>query len=296
MVKAETVGTEILNKVAVNPMEKQDAYSVAAPETATSGKWLMCPPTFFDVTYEINPWMSTQVVPEGEKAEQQWKGLYDAMIAGGAQVEIIQPIQGLPDMVFTANGGLVFGNKVIIPTFRHPERQGESAYFEKWFDDRGYETYKPTAHFEGAGDALFAGDVLVIGTGPRSNKEALTPVREFLGNPDVIMCTLIDFRFYHLDTCFCPLTPGDVAIFPDAFSSDSLRSLENRFNLIIVSEEDARKFACNAVVLGEKVLHPTCSPAFTKQLKEVSKEGVGLELTEFLKAGGSAKCLCLQLS
>jgi N-dimethylarginine dimethylaminohydrolase len=198
-------------------------------------------------------------------------------------------------MVFTANGGLVNKRKAVIPTFRCVERQGESAFFEQWFGVWGYETFVPKHPFEGAGDGLFVGDVLVIGTGPRSVDAACGPVVEFLEVSDFVKVDLVDPRFYHLDTCFCPITDSSALIFPEAFSKKSVELLRSHFSLIEVSEADACSFACNSVVIGDTVIHPVASPEFSALLDSVGKQGKAVDLSEFMKAGGAARCLSLKI-
>jgi N-dimethylarginine dimethylaminohydrolase len=267
-------------------------------ESAESGvgcRWLMSAPTHFGVSYEINPWMSVKIVPDHQKALDQWITLYDALLEVGAQIELIKPQPGLPDMVFTANGGLVNKRKAVIPYFRCIERQGESVFFEQWFSRLGYETFIPKHPFEGAGDGLFVGNVLVMGTGPRSVDAACASVVEFLEVDDFVKVDLVDPRFYHLDTCFCPITDSLALIFPPAFSEKSVELLRSHFSLIEVSEADACSFACNSVVIGDTVIHPVASPEFSTLLEGIGKQGRAVDLSEFMKAGGAARCLSLKI-
>jgi len=258
-------------------------------------RWLLCAPTHFGVCYEINPWMSVKVVPDNHKSLDQWIALYDALLEVGAHIELIKPQPGLPDMVFTANGGLIHKRKAVIPNFRCVERQGEAAFFEQWFKGWGYETFIPRHPFEGAGDGLFVGDVLVIGTGPRSVEAACGPVVEFLEVNEFVKVELVDPRFYHLDTCFCPLSDTSALIFPPAFSKASLELLHSRFSLYEVNEADACSFACNSVVIGDTVIHPIASPQFSLLLQHLGKQGRAVDLSEFMKAGGAARCLSLKI-
>lgn len=261
----------------------------------SGARWLMCAPTHFGVSYEINPWMSVKIVPDHQESLDQWITLYDTLLEVGAHIELIKPQPGLPDMVFTANGGLINKRKVVIPNFRCPERQGESAFFEQWFGTWGYETFIPEHPFEGAGDGLFVGGVLVIGTGPRSVDAACGSVVEFLEVSDYVKVDLVDPRFYHLDTCFCPITDLSALIFSPAFSKESVELLRSRFSLIEVSEADAYSFACNSVVIGDTVIHPVASPEFSALLESIGKQGRAVDLSEFLKAGGAARCLSLKI-
>ncbi len=264
-------------------------------------RYLMCSPSFFDVSYIINPWMRDNVHATSLRhAEDQWQGVYDA-IARVADVELVGAQPGLPDMPFTANAGLILEDTVVLARFLHPERQHEEEHFEHWFCDKGFAVLKlpGTIPFEGAGDALFdrGRSVLWMGHGHRSSVEAAPYLSRWL-DVEVLPLGLVDDRFYHLDTCFCPLEGGFLLYYPQAFDDASLGRIHEyvpRSHRIAVEERDALQFACNAVNAGRMIILNRASPALGFQLEGLGFEVVQNELTEFMKAGGSAKCLTLRL-
>ncbi|MCI0377826.1 MAG: arginine deiminase-related protein, partial [Gemmataceae bacterium] len=258
---------------------------------------LMCPPDHYGIEYEINPWMSRSRGSAPQRAHHQWHGVYETLVELGVQVELLTPRPGLPDLVFTANAGLVFGQRFFSSRFRHAVRAGESPHFDAWFAAHGYTVeHLPEDHyFEGAGDALFCGPILFAGYRIRS--DALSHLR--LGQAIqriVLPMELVDPRYYHLDTCFCPLAPGEAIYFPKAFDGYGRKVLQSHIpRLIAVEEAEAVRFACNAVVVGKKVILNTGCDRLLRDLQVRGYECTALELDEFLKAGGSAKCLTLRL-
>jgi arginine dihydrolase len=270
-----------------------------SPEQPT---FLMCPPTLYDVNYVINPWMVGNVNQSSrQRATDQWKELYHA-VARVSDVLLVEPQPGSPDMVFTANAGLVFDGTVALSSFYHPERQGEEAHFRRWFQETGFticEVSRETP-FEGEGDALFEADGsrLWAGHGPRTNEKSLRQLTD-LWDVEVIPLRLVDPRFYHLDTCFCPLSNGEVMYYPAAFDAESQTRIQNRYpeaKRICVSEADALRFACNAINIGRTILLNRISSELFAELQLIGYQVIQVELTEFLKAGGAAKCLVLRLS
>jgi arginine dihydrolase len=259
---------------------------------------LMVPPQHYEVLYEINPWMSRGRPASPKVAERQWQGLYRVLTEEmDAEVRLADPCPGLPDMVFTANAGLVSGNRVVLSNFRHPERQGEAEPFARWFEGQGYavERLPEECYFEGEGDALFLGDTLFAGYHFRSDVCSHRLVGELLG-VRTLSLQLADPRFYHLDTCFCPLDAETAAYYPPAFDDYARRVLEvNAPELLAVNDGEAARFACNAVVLGRHVALNSGCPAFEAQLRDRGFLPHPTPLDEFLKAGGSAKCLTLHL-
>lgn len=270
-------------------------------ESAGSHVFLMCPPEYFTVAYIINPWMHGNLRRiDSVVAKQQWRALYDVLIEH-ATVRLVLPQPGSPDMVFTANAGLVKGRRFIASRFRYPERQYEEPYFADWFMDRGYEVslMPRDLPFEGAGDALFdRGEArLWMGHGHRSLQGARDVLQERLG-VEVVLLKLVDNRFYHLDTCFCPLEHGWLLYYPAAFDAPSRGAIEARVpaaRRIAIEEEDALAFACNAVNIDSRVIVSRATPAFVKSLAGCGFEVLQTPLSEFMKAGGSAKCLTLRL-
>lgn len=264
-------------------------------------RYLMCPPDHYEVDYVINPWMVGNVHRSSrERALQQWQALY-RHLSQRAEVKLIQPVPGWPDMVFTANAGLILGSTVVLSRFYHPERQGEQPHFKAWFEEQGYTVYElpPALAFEGAGDALLdrAGRWLWAGYGFRSMLESHPYLAKWLGI-EVLSLRLVDERFYHLDTCFCPLSEGYLLYYPPAFDAYSNRLIEMRVppeKRIPVQEGDAIHFACNAVDVNGTILVNRVSPELEATLQERGFAVVQTELTEFLKAGGAAKCLTLRL-
>ena len=261
---------------------------------------LMCPPAYFDVRYAINPWMNPDGNPvDRKRAFAQWTELRRA-IGAHACVSLVDAQPDLPDMCFTANAGLVHGNTFIGSRFLHAERRGEEEHFRNWFAARGYScaTLPDDIVFEGAGDALHDSSGRIwMGYGQRSSLGAVEALREALA-VEVLALQLVDPRFYHLDTCFSPLRAGGVVYFPGAFSPRSLATIEARFapaERIVASESDATALACNIVDLGHLVVLTRASETLRGGL---ARRGIGVrevDLSEFIKSGGAAKCLVLPL-
>jgi N-dimethylarginine dimethylaminohydrolase len=259
---------------------------------------LLCPPDFYAIRYEINPWMSRRREVDGAQAVEQWRRLRELLVALGCEVEMVRPEVGWPDMVFTANAGLVAGGRFIPSNFRHAERSGEEARYRAWFSTHGFEVDElpPDVCFEGEGDALFCGDVLFCGWPFRTDMAAHELLAERL-NCRSVSLRLVDPRFYHLDTCFCPLDDEAAAWCPGAFDAPSrARLAEEITDLVEVTEEEALRFGCNAVVLGRDVVLPEGCPKLSAALAVREFRTHATPMGEFIKAGGACKCLVLHLN
>ena len=263
---------------------------------------LMCPPTYFAVGYAINPWMHGNVGQlDKALAMRQWNQLHDE-IATVADVVLMEPQPGLPDMVFTANAGTVYRDHCVVSRFYHEERVGEEAHFARFFREHGLEVLElpEDLAYEGAGDSLIdrSHGWLWAGYGFRTDLSTHGTLADWLG-VDVLSIRLVDPRFYHIDTCFCPLAGGYLLYHPPAFSDESQRLIEARVpseKRIEVNVRDAGNFACNAVNVGRKVFLNQASATLRARLEKRGFEVVQVALTEFLKSGGSAKCLTLKLT
>ena len=263
---------------------------------------LMCAPDHYDVDYVINPWMEGNIHKSSrDRAVEQWTKLHH-VLKDHAIVDLVPPAKGWPDMVFTANAGLVLGDQVVLSRFFHKERQGEEPYFKAWFESQGFTVHElpQDLPFEGAGDALFdrEGRWLWAGYGFRSELDSHPYIAKWL-NVEVLSLRLMDERFYHLDTCFCPLSGGYLLYYPPAFDSYSNRLIEMRVpaeKRIAIEEADAVNFACNAVNVEQTVVMNKISDRLKQRLTEAGFTVIETPLTEFLKAGGAAKCLTLRVT
>jgi lysine-ketoglutarate reductase/saccharopine dehydrogenase-like protein (TIGR00300 family) len=223
-------------------------------------------------------------------------------LSNHAEIEIIEPKSGLPDMVFTANAGLVYGNTYIPSRFHYPHRQGESGYFSEWFVSRNFDlTEMPgNSTFEGEGDALFQPGVPLLwaGYGVRTSLFAHRFLIDIL-DIDMVPLRLVDERFYHLDMCFCPLPGGRVFYYPDAFDQESLDAIRARVQAdrrFEVDREDAFRFACNAVQTGESIILNAASKKLTQRLSKWGFMTLVAPVKQFILAGGAVKCMVLRLS
>ena len=259
---------------------------------------LMCPPEYYGIEYEINPWMSRSRQADRELAKKQWQNLYDILQSKlDLKISLLEPQKGVPDLVFTANAGLVHEGIFIPSNFRYPQRQKEAPFYHQWFEKEGYEIcpLPEELYFEGEGDALLLGEDLFAGYRIRSDIRTHIYLGKIL-EKRVLSLELVDSKFYHLDTCFCPLSSWAVAYYPSAFDLYGQRVIKADVMLKIeVSPPEAHRFACNAVVVGQKAVLNTGCPDLKNSLETLGYEIYETDLSEFIKAGGSAKCLVLFL-
>ncbi len=268
-------------------------------------RFLVCRPLHFTVAYEINPYMHVQVHPDPAVALAEHDGLVTTLRAAGAHVEFLDPVPGLPDLVFTANAGVVDGGAFVPSRFRHPDRQGETPHDTAWFSARGYRvTSLPGDEpFEGAGDVLPFGaepgagrpPVLVAGYRTRSSVGAQTDLGTLLGVP-VRTVELVDERFYHVDLVFCPLDDRRALVAPQGLDRYGCRVLEELVpDPVWLTDEEAAAFCANSVVVGDVVVMPSCTPRLGRILEDGGLSVAVSPVGEFLKAGGGCRCLTLAL-
>lgn len=272
---------------------------------------LMCAPDYFAVDYAINPWMDPadwrrQGVILEATAHRQWTALRDTLARLGAEIELVPPVKGLPDLVFTANAAVVMDRTVLLARFRHPERQGEEAHYARAFEalkarglvDRIVALPDDIVH-EGAGDCVWdrSRRLFWMGYGPRSDAAAAEVIAETFG-VETVALELPDPRFYHMDTTLCPLTRGELMYFPGGFTRRGLAEIRDRVPpelRIELGTEDAVQLAANAVCLGDDVVASAMSPDLKGRLAERGYRVHTTPLDAFRRSGGSAFCLTLRL-
>ncbi|MDP9073062.1 MAG: arginine deiminase-related protein [Actinomycetota bacterium] len=257
----------------------------------------MCPPDHYRLLYEINPWMHHEVLADPDRAMAQWEHLVATLQAAGAQVEIQPAEAGWPDLVFTANAGIVNGNQFIPARFRHPERQGETPFDEAWFAAHGFEvTPLPLGVCqEGAGDALPFGSSLVAAYRFRSDAASHAYLSHLTGAA-VRSVELVDPRLYHLDLTLCPLDDRRAIVAPLAWDRYGCRVMEALVpEPVVLDTDETLSFCANSVVVGSTVVMPACTPRLRRQLEAWDFDVVVCQVDEFLKAGGGCRCLTLAL-
>ena len=258
----------------------------------------MCPPTYFDIEYEINVWMHQDNQPTGETARDQWDKLHDIYTNRlGWDVKLIDPVEHLPDMVFATDCCLKVGDKILLSSFRYPERQPETDHFEAWFRQAGYTNLKRADNFfEGGGDNMLCGNKIIAGHGFRSAAETADELRQYFGL-EVVSLKIVDPRFYHLDTSLAVLSDDTIAYYPGAIDEVSRQRLQNAVpNLIEATEEEAQGFGLNAISDGHTVITSNESESLLNKYREAGFEVIGTPILEFRKSGGGVKCLTLDLS
>jgi len=263
---------------------------------------LMCRPDFFTVEYRINPWMHPEDPTDTSLAVKQWEVLYKTYLDLGFDVKLVDPIDGLPDMVYAANGGFVLDGIAYGASFTYPERQPEGPAYMDWFRDNGFEVRVPRNINEGEGDFLVVGDVILAGMGFRSATESHEELGEIFGR-EVISLELINPSFYHLDTAIAVLDPSpapgeraNIAYLPSAFSDASLAVLGERYpDAIIVNEDDAAFLGLNSYSDGYNIVIAAKAKDFERQLRERGYNPIGVDLSELLLGGGGVKCCTLEL-
>lgn len=291
----ETDNSELMQK-AIDYAKKTRGHG----DLNMSEEILMCAPDYYGIEYEINPWMNIEIQSDRDKAVKQWNALYKILKEDlKVDVKLVEPQKGLPDMVFTANAAVMYKNKAIIAKFKYPQRQQEEAFFAQWFKDNGYEVIilPDDMAFEGAGDALYLDNILYSGYIPRSDIASHTYISELLGI-SVISLELVNKNFYHLDTCFCPLEGGYLVYYPAAFDLYANNVIAENVppeKRIIVSDEEASFFTCNAVNIGKYVVTNLTTNRFSGLLEEKGFVHIQTDLSEYMKAGGAAKCLTLKI-
>jgi N-dimethylarginine dimethylaminohydrolase len=277
--------------------------TTSAPSRVPSHRTvLMCRPDFFTVAYRINPWMHPEDPTDTSLAVKQWEVLYKTYVDLGFDVQLVDPIDGLPDMVYAANGGFVLDNIAYGASFTYPERQPEGPAYMDWFGANGYEVRVPANINEGEGDFLLVDDVILAGTGFRSASNSHEELAQIFGRP-VITLNLINPSFYHLDTAIAVLDPSpapgesaNIAYLPSAFDEPSLEILRERYpDAIIVNEEDAAVLGLNSYSDGYNVVIASRAKDFERQLLERGYNPIGVDLSELLLGGGGVKCCTLEL-
>jgi N-dimethylarginine dimethylaminohydrolase len=263
--------------------------------TASVRHYVMTPPRFFAVDYAINPWMDTSNPVDTALAHAQWQHLHDLYLQLGHSVDLVEPVPGLPDMVYAANGGLIIDGTAVVARFKYPQRQQESVAYGAWLRSHGFNPVQARHVSEGQGDLLPVGDVILAGHGFRTVLRAHSEIAGIFDRR-VISLELVDPRFYHLDTALTVLDDTTIAYYPPAFTYVSRAHLETLFpEAIVVDSADAFAFGLNAVSDGRNVVLPAAAVGFAAQLADAGFEPIGVDLSELLKGGGSVKCCTLEV-
>ncbi|TCN37195.1 N-dimethylarginine dimethylaminohydrolase [Kribbella orskensis] len=259
-------------------------------------RYLMVRPDHFRIDYVINPYMSTQDQPDPELTRKQWESLRQAIVDAGGEVEVLAQRQDSPDMVYAMNLGLgAADGRAMLSHMRFEPRRKESLSAAAWFTGHGFRLSRTGGegvgpHFE-SGDAFAFGDSLVVGYGPRTEADALKHLATEW-NIRVRGLRIAHEGMYHLDLPFCPVDSTHAMVYPPAFDEASQAEL---FGIvpepIVLTDEEAFAFSGNSLVVNETIIMPACSPRLREILTGLGLRVVVLDLTEFHKGGGSARCL-----
>ncbi len=255
---------------------------------------LMCPPTYFDVVYEINPWMHKGEKIDHALANGQWTALKKSYQEKGVHVEEITSVAGLPDMVFSANSGIVFGHKFIVSNHRYSQRKGEEKYYADWFVKHGFEVHRLHSHQSGEGDALWFKNKLYLGYGFRSDREAIDEVGKILGVAPVAL-HLVNPYFFDFDMAFCPIGDRVLMYYPEAFDSESQTLIDQLHPTVKLNRAEANQFECNSVLVGNTLFMSGIDNKLKEQIESYGIKVRLFDVSEFRKSGGGIKCMTLTI-
>lgn len=269
--------------------------AVTTDTKATKPSVLMCRPEHFTVSYRINPWMHPEEPTDTALALTQWNALYDTYQDLGFDVHLIDGLQGLPDMVYAANGGFVLDGIAYGAKFHYPERGPEGPAYMEWFRANGFQVAEPQEVNEGEGDFLLVGDSILAASGFRSDSGSHQEIASIYGR-EVVSLQLINPSYYHLDTALAVIDPTTIAYLPSAFDDASLSILRKRYpDAIIATEEDASILGLNSFSDGHNVVIAARATTFAKDLQDRGYNPIGVDLSELLLGGGGVKCCTLEL-
>jgi N-dimethylarginine dimethylaminohydrolase len=275
--------------------------TVVPERVATKRTVLMCRPEHFTVSYRINPWMHPEDPTDTSLAVRQWEELYRIYLDLGFDVELIDPIPGLPDMVYSANGGFTLDGIAYGAKFQYDERGPEGPAYMDWFRSHGFEVAEPVSVNEGEGDFLLVGDRILAGTGFRSDSGSHDELRRIYDR-EVVTLKLVDPSFYHLDTAIAVLDPvpvnghSNIAFLPKAFDAESLAILNDLYpDAVVVNDDDAAVLGLNSFSDGKNVVIASRAVGFEASLRGRGYTPIGVDLSELLLGGGGVKCCTLEL-
>jgi len=265
---------------------------------------LLCPPEYFDVIDQKNPYMAGRLPVDREKAQRQWQALRTALEEAGCEVETIAPVPDLEDMVFAANQVFVgfhegIGKFIVPSRMVHDSRRREVPFYVDWYRQRGFKIIEVeigNEHLEGHGDLIWHPDWsrIYAGYGFRSTQSGVEKFRDAmskLGIP-VIPLHLVDRYCYHLDTCLCPLNDEAALIYPGAYAAESLATLREYWNRIYeLTADEAHRFMGNGIVANGRYLTPHLTPHLAAILSQEGLAPVVIDTSEFEKSGGSLFCM-----
>ncbi len=257
----------------------------------------MCRADYYGLNYEINPWMNKAHQPDRAVALNQQDGIIKTLVRLGHELEFIEPDPGCPDMCFTANAGIVRGKRVFLANLP-AERQPETPLHKQWFERNGFSTTQTKHRFGGGGDALWVGERIIAGYGPKSRRatdiEVHAELADYFG-VEVVSVETTDERFYDLDMAIGVLNPNLIAYCPEVLTLESqqkLKGLEG-IELIEVDLEDALGFGCNLISDGEHVIISNRAPGLIKTLRESDFKVLPHAIGQFMLTGGGVRCLGL---
>jgi len=228
------------------------------------------------------------------QAQQQWLKLTSLYSQLGIKVTTIKPKPDLPDMIFTADQGLIENSSVILANFRFKQRQPETKIYQQWFKKQRFKilTLPKNLYFEG-GDVLKIGKKIITGYGFRTSYQTPQAISKLLKTP-VTSLRLINPYFYHLDTCLLALSPREAFYYPNAFDQASQKKLAQLFpKLIPFTKKEAFSLAANSISTDHQVIIPNSATTLAKKLGQLGYETFPTKVSEFIKAGGGIRCLTI---
>ena len=231
----------------------------------------------------------------------EWRNFFDILSRESVSLSLLPPVPKNLGLASVAHQGFVWKNRAYM-SYERKISDHAMPYLFAWLKHHGFQILPQALGrdnampipFAGSADCIVVDDTLYLGYGIHTAHHMANVLPSQFNAKLVDLC-LIHTKLQNLVQVFCPLPCGRALVVPSGFDPSSLRKLEADFDIIPVSDEEALRGACSAVVLDDKIIMPSDCHDACNTLYQHDYEVIETDMPAFIKSGRGCRSLVAEL-
>jgi len=238
-------------------------------------------------------------IPDPKIAAREHEAFVQLMRDRGIIVHFVDPLSDVAIQLYPRDMAFTVDEHLFLARSRNPVRRREMRELDGLLPRISSVVELDAGVIEG-GDVIVTQTDVLVGLGEETNLEAIAALRRAFDkvgiDREVVTLEFTHRGVVHLDTKFTMVGKGVGFVHREAFTPESLDRLDNRFDLIDVTEEETRDLQVNTLALDpQTVVIRENGDRLATALSDRGITPVPVDFYEIARFPGAFRCATLPL-